>query len=74
MLSVFGLAAVLNSVIEPGLASSYDVPTALWFAFGLQIFSFISMLCAVFLNKHAMKVDGPEEVVKGKEFKMRQLC
>lgn len=74
MLSVLGLAAVLNSVLEPALASKFGVPTALWFAFGLQTFSFISMLAAVFLNKHAVKVDGAEEVVKGKEFKMRQLC
>jgi len=35
MLSVIGLAAVLNSVIEPALASAHGVPEALWFAFAL---------------------------------------
>lgn len=74
MLSVIGLAAVLNSIIEPALASSHGVPTALWFAFALQMFSFVIMLVAVILNKYAMSKDGIEELPKGKEFKMRQVC
>jgi len=73
MLSIIGLAAVLNSVIEPALATAHGVPAALWFAFALQGFSFIIMLLAVFLNKYAMAKDGIEEVPKGKEFKMRQV-
>jgi len=35
MLSMYGIAAVLNSLVEPSLANSYGVPTAIWFAIGI---------------------------------------
>jgi hypothetical protein len=35
MLSVIGGAAVLNSFIEPTLASNHGVETAIWVAFGI---------------------------------------
>jgi len=74
MLSIIGAAAVLNSLVEPALASSYGVPAAIWFAFGVQIFSFLIMLIAVFLNRYAIMKDGIVELSEDKEFKMRQVC
>ena len=71
MLSVIGGAAVLNSFIEPALASAYDVETAIWFAFAMQLLSFFIMLFAVFLNRYAMAKDGADVADPNKAFKMR---
>lgn len=53
MLAVLGLAGVVGSLVMPPLASAGGIPSAIWFCIITQGFSFVCMLVAVFIDRHA---------------------
>jgi SNF family Na+-dependent transporter len=71
MLAVIGLAGVVGSLVMPPLASGEGgVPMAIWFCIITQVVSFVCMLVAVFIDRHAKKVD-PAEKEEKKPFQMK---
>jgi hypothetical protein len=73
MISVIGAAAVVSSQALPTIATDYNVPTAIWFCVAMQGLSYVCMLVAVLINRHATKVDGNGEKKVRKPFQMKQL-
>lgn len=73
MLSVIGAAAVVGSLAMPTIAEADGVPAAIWFCVAMQGVSYMCMLVAVFIDRHATKVDGNGEKKVRKPFQMKQL-